>query len=419
MSTDTYRLQVLPLTEHPSAEAIAWLQATQLAFHRAAASAEQIHRWWDNAITDRVLLRAAYAPEPNRLPELVPAGTYASFDKTVNVGGGRVLHSDYIYDVTVLPTHRRRGLLRQMTAVDLVEARDRGTPLASLMTSEGAIYGRFGFGIATRNQSVEISTRGADLRLRSRRPERVEVARPSQLRQTFTDVFARFHATTRGSHDRTADYLDRLTGVHTGERRGPDPAVRAALHYDEAGQVDGYVVYTAEPDATLRVRDLVALGPDAELGLWQFLGDIDLIERLVFTRFSSTSPLTHALVDPRAVRITNDSDAVWLRILDVVAAMSARGYDHDGAVRLAVVDPLGHAQGTFEIEVTDGQGQVSPTHADPEVTIDIEGLSAGYLGLVSPLTLAAAGRVTGDRAAIARFAQLMQTDLPPYAMSDF
>ena len=52
--------------------------------------------------------------------------------------------------VSVEITHRRRGILRALIERQLREAAARGVPVAVLTASEASIYGRFGFGVATR-----------------------------------------------------------------------------------------------------------------------------------------------------------------------------------------------------------------------------------------------------------------------------
>jgi predicted N-acetyltransferase YhbS len=73
--------------------------------------------------------------------------TFRSFPTRLTVPGGEIA-ADAITDVGVASSHRRRGLLTAMMRRDLAAAVERGEPVAILIASEAAIYGRYGFGCA-------------------------------------------------------------------------------------------------------------------------------------------------------------------------------------------------------------------------------------------------------------------------------
>ena len=75
-------------------------------------------------------------------------GGSGAFPFGLSVPGGE-LPCAGITVVGVTPTHRRRGILRRMMRMHLDLAHERGEPIAALWASEGAIYGRFGFGVAS------------------------------------------------------------------------------------------------------------------------------------------------------------------------------------------------------------------------------------------------------------------------------
>src|SRR5215217_1628263 len=110
-----------------------------------------------------VYQRGAVAAHSLR-PE-VPVATYATFRKDLNIGYGRQLEAWLVTAVTVRATHRRQGLLRWMMTEDLAAAKSEGLALAALTASEGSIYGRFGFGVATFERSIKVDT-GPAFRLR-------------------------------------------------------------------------------------------------------------------------------------------------------------------------------------------------------------------------------------------------------------
>lgn len=415
-----YRFDRHPATPELTDQGRALLNAVRLGFHEPTVADEHLARWWDTARADGHRLRAAYGPvREHGLPADYPVATFTSFDQTINTGHGRLAPANFITDVTVRPTHRRRGLMRQLMIADLTEAAERGLAFATLTASEGTIYGRFGFGVATRRELIEVTT-DARFRLRERASDRVELADPRGLTAVYQQVCDAFHTQHTGSHARPAFYWPMLTGEWDWEKTGPNPDLRAALHYDPDGAVDGFAVFAfAKDKPELTVSDLVAANPAAELGLWQLLGEIDLVEKVHFTKSYAGALLPQALIDPRLVKVIGAEDVIWLRILDAAQALAVRGFDADGTLTLGVSDPLGFASGTYRLEVITGRAEVTRIEAEPEVRVDIEGLASIYFGLVSPLDLAAVGRVSGDWDAVLRFARLFRTDRQPHNLTHF
>jgi predicted acetyltransferase len=178
-----------------------------------------------------------------------------------------------------------------------------------------------------------------------------------------------------------------------------DPTVKVALHYGPDATVDGYVSYKFlgwdTTPYTMEVVDLVAASNEAYLELWQFLGAIDLVERVTWAEAPVDDPLAWALADPRCIDSSDGRDMLWLRILDVQKALEARHYPVDGSIVLEVLDPLGLTAGTYAVDATGGEAAVVRLSAEEEadLTLDVSALSSIYLGGVSPVTLAAAGRI--------------------------
>src|SRR5437867_1253982 len=74
-------------------------------------------------------------------------GVATSLDFELTVPGGQLPMAGVTW-VGVLPTHRRRGVLRELMRLQLEDLRRRGEPLAGLWASESLIYGRFGYGLS-------------------------------------------------------------------------------------------------------------------------------------------------------------------------------------------------------------------------------------------------------------------------------
>lgn len=384
----------------PDARTAKWFQAVSFGFHDGTPENEYLAKIVESyRADDRVLTGAYVSNSPGTAWHAdMPVATYATMVNTMNVGGGRLLPTHLVTAVTVRPTHRRRGLLRRMITKDLAAAKSAGLAMAALTASEATIYGRFGFGAATFTRSVEIDTRER-FGIVAPVSGMVEVADPEVLLDIAPQVFEQFHRRTTGSMGRQDAYRHRISGQWSEQKPEPDKSVRTALHYDDGGEVDGYVSYKfagwdTQP-FTMKVIDLVAGTADAYLALWQYLGSIDLVERIKFPLAAMEDPLPWAMSDRRGYTVTGDEDVLWLRVLDPVKALEARGYKTDGTLTMRLADPLGWVDGTYRLQVKGGEAAVetigNQETADVELTVNA--LGSLYLGGVSALTLAAAGEI--------------------------
>ncbi|VXC07309.1 GNAT family N-acetyltransferase [Nocardioides sp. AX2bis] len=408
-------------------------EAVGRAFLEGRGSDERHRRWVEHLVADRAVLRGVWEADPALGPgtatAAIPVATFTSFDKTLAVGDGRVLDLHMITDVTVSPAHRRRGLTRRLMTADLADAAARGLPLAALTVSEGSIYGRFGFGCATTLHQVDVDT-GPRFALRADvasglgdDPGRFAVVEPLDAWPAVQQVFAAHHAATRGSVERPQFYEPMLSGAfHHGEN-GPDRTLRAVVHLDATGAPDGYALYRplgkVDGVHALEVTDLIAPEPTVRLRLWRFLAEMDLVRLLRFPRMRVDDALAWALVEPRAVRTAGSSDMLWVRVLDVVAALEARPWYADGDVVLEVEDPLDHASGRWRLAVEDGVARVTRTDDPAGVRMTADTLGALYLGGVEVATLHAAGRLPGVAEAVRCLAALADGGPAPYCSTGF
>ncbi|WP_166136738.1 GNAT family N-acetyltransferase [Nocardioides ochotonae] len=401
-----------------------WIKAATRGFHAPRMDDTARALWLEGCRADDAVLRGAWPARPVVGPDTVPVATFAAFDKELNVGGGRLLALRMITDVTVSPTHRRRGLLRRMMTEDLRDAAARGLPVAALTATEGSIYGRFGFGAATWHQRVMVDT---DARFALRDPlgrGSVELVDPTDAWPVISAVYAQHLARVRGAVGRPHDYEPMLTARYDWEERGPDRKMWTAVHLDASGTPDGYVCYGSAGDVegrpTLQVSDLVALTPDAHLRLWRFLADVDLADQ-VKHRTALDDPLRWALVEPRVVRTTGLGDMLWVRLLDLPTALTARPWYADGELVLDVDDPLGHIAGRWRVRTRGGEARVeaAPDDAAPAVRMGADTLGAAYLGGVSVPTLHAAGRITGPAEAVETLAAMADGGPAPYCATSF
>jgi len=406
-----------------------WFQAVRRGFHEGRGSTTGHARWLEHVRTDAATLRGAWPEHDPVGSGTIPVATFTSWASSINVGGPDqpALPAHLISDVTVAPTHRRRGLLRRLMTADLADAAAAGFPIAALTVSEGSIYGRFGFGAATfvREVEVEVTSRFG---YRADVPDddgSLVLAEPAEAWKTVAGIFARFHEQTRGSVARPQFYEPWLSSAYDFHDDSTDETrQRVAVHLDAAGTPDGYAIYkVAEEEndgrGVVTIVDVAALTPAAYLRLWRLLADIDLVERVVWKKAPVEDPLYWALVEPFAVRRAHVGDYLWVRVLDVERALTARPWGTDGTAVLGVDDPLGHAAGRFRVAVVDGRAEVTRTEAEPDVTLAADTLGALYLGGVGARTLAASGRLGGSPEAVATWAAMCDAGPAPYCITGF
>lgn len=414
------RFDSVPVVDPASPAMRAWQDATRLGFGMADASDDALTHWVRDISAIDMRLDAAYAT--SALPGVTaewdaPVGTFGSACLSINAGAAPV-PALYVFDVTVRTTHRRRGVLKRLMTDALTRAHRDGIPLAALTASEATIYGRFGFGIATRRRGVTLATLPAPSWHREVEP-RMALVSPADALTIRDEVFARIHASTRGSHLRPHTYTTFLSGAWDVDKEAPVSGLRVAVHTDAEGAPDGVVSYVMnEADESAQVRDLLAVDAEAELALWQFLGSIDLVKKVTWRNLSPTSPLEWALTDPRRVTTTGVEDFTWLRVLDVPAALAARGWEADGSVEFSVTDPMGFAEGAWRVTVADHTADVTPLDA-AAVRVDVTALASLYMGLVDASTLAVAGLIEGPADGIDALARLFRTAVPPYSLTGF
>jgi predicted acetyltransferase len=416
-----YEFAILDLSDD-SAGAVArrrgWVGAVLRGFRDPRPDDELVDRWVGHYRQDRVTVRGAWLPAGEFGAGPMPVATYASLDKTLNAGR-ELLPLRMVTDVTTSAAHRRRGLLRRMIEDDLADAVAQGIPVAALTASEATIYGRWGFGPATFRRGVDVDTSPGFAFRSFTDPGRVELLEPLDAWPHVKAVFDAFHARQRGSVEWPTQYQDVHTGAYDFNGSGTNRKIRVALHLGADGQVDGFAIFLHGEKDTVRVDEMAALNPQAQLGLWSFLAAMDRVEKVSFNLFHPEDPLMWALTDLNRVKTTELEEFLWLRVLDVPRALAARPWAADGTLVLEVDDPLGHASGRYEVVTSEGAAQVVRTDAAADVRLTSETLGSLYLGGVPVLELHRAGRLDGAGEAVRRFAALADLSKPAYNLTGF
>ena len=351
-------------------------------------------------------------------------GTLRSFPTPFTVPGPAELPAAALTNVTVASTHRRRGILSEMIGRDLRAAAERGEPVGILIASEYPIYGRFGYGAAADGASYSVDR--AHVSFRSPPVGTVELVDPARLRKEAPSIYDRFRASQPGSIERTDRWWDRT--LQQVEVPGSQPwNGYQAIYVSPDGQAEGYLRYFANqewdqmrPKATLTVDELVAVTPDAYARLWRYCCEVDLVSRITAGNRSVSEPLPWLLHNGRAVRQTGRWDFLWVRMLDVPAALSARGYSSEGGVVIDIVDDLDFASGRYALEVGPDGATCTRTDRDADLTMSVGALGSVYLGGVTVSTLAAAGQVSEHGpGALARADALFQSSVTPWCATWF
>lgn len=356
--------------------------------------------------------------------------TFRSFAQELTVVGGATVPADAVTNVTVSPTHRRRGLLTRMMERDLAAAKERGDVVATLIAAEYPIYGRYGFGPATSATEWTIDVPRAGLDPRWAGPEdggRIDLVDGEDVRKLGPELHERLRRQQPGAVNRDELWWRTATGAVRFHPTFHEPF--HVVYRSAGGEVEGMAAYTVDdtwgdakqPLNTARVKWLIGVTPAAERALWHYLCSVDWV---VAVRSGWRAPddlLPHFLPDPRAAAVTTQADWLWVRILDVVRALEARTYQAAGSLVLEVADGAGLTGGRFRLEASaDGARSCAPTTESPELTLDVAELAALWLGDESAVRLAALGRVREGRAGAARQADaLLRTSRRPWCPDIF
>jgi predicted acetyltransferase len=323
--------------------------------------------------------------------------------------GGRSVPMGGIRAVGVRPEARAAGIATRLLRAVLGELHERGTPLSVLYPATQPVYRRLGWeqaGVRTRwvvpTQTIDVRERGLDV-------EPVGESARADLKRVYVQRARR----DAGLLDRDDWCWKRVFELRGKRARG--------FRIRGPQGTEGYLFAMPEVPAqgryTLALTDLVVLTPGAGRRALAFFADHRSLAGQVAWWGAPNDPLLTLLGEQRWEVARQER---WmLRLVDVAAALAARGWDAglEGELQLAVRDDiLPWNAGRFVLEVCRGRAQVRKGGRG-RLRLDVRGLAALYTGYLSPADLRLLGLLEGPDAEAAHAARLFAG--PPPWMPDF
>ncbi|MFG3115583.1 GNAT family N-acetyltransferase [Streptomyces sp. NPDC048197] len=406
--------------------------------------------WWSALEMDRNLLAMTADGRP--------VGTAGAYSFELTLPGEILAPAAGVTAVGVLPSHRRQGVLSAMMRHQLTELRARGEFLSVLLASEALIYRRFGYGPATYTQQLTVphhqsafapprargtagaSATGSDtgsvmgsVMGSDTGPDMgsdtgldagsnagsdtgsVELLRRAECGEILEEVYDRYRRAQPGALSRPHRWWD----LGAGQPPVSSAPRYVAVHRDADGIPDGYASYSVE-SGTLTVDETIATDDTVFTALARFLLGHDLVTQVVFKHVPPEHPLRWQFADFRAGQVSDDTDWLWVRLLDVPRALTARGWSTDGELVLDVDDPFLGERDRYLLTVRDGKADCVPTDRAPDLSLDISDLGSVYLGGTAPSTLVRAGHIQAHSPGAATLADaLFRAERPPHCLHWF
>ncbi len=364
---------------------------------------------WSALELDRCLLAVT--------PDGQPVGSACAYSFELTLPGEIVVPAAGVSAVGVLPTHRRQGVLSAMMRHQLADVRARGEFVSVLLATEAPIYGRFGYGPATYTRRLTVP-RGPGTFTASRAggtgSGSIELLRRDRCGEILEDVYDRYRRAQPGALSRPARWWAAGAG---------QPPISAApryvaVHRDISGRPDGYASYSLD-GGTLTVDETIATDDAVWTALARFVLEHDLVTEVAFKHVPPDHPLRWQLTDFNAAQVSHDTEWLWVRLLDIPRALTARAWPADGDLVLDVDDPFLGEHGRYLLTVQAGKAECIATDQEPDLSLDVRDLGSIYLGGTAPSTLVRAGHVKARPGAAARADALFRTERAPHCLHWF
>jgi predicted acetyltransferase len=348
-------------------------------------------------------------------------GGAGAFPFELTVPGGAAVPTAGVTVVGTFPTHRRRGVLRAMMRAQLDDVRERGEPLALLWASEDTIYGRFGYGMASAVGEVSIPKEYSAYSRPLEREGMLRIVDAEEALTLFPRVWDKVRGHTPGMYARSRNWWEfRILFEPPG---GGEEGPKRFVVLERDGRPEGYAVYRHKPkweegvsSSELQVVEAVALDGRPTAELWRYLLDIDWSAKTTAHLLPTDHPLWWLLATPRRMKL-RIGDGLWVRLVDVGEALSARTYATDGALVFDVVDDFcPWNAGRWRL----AGGRAKRTTTAPQIRCDASALGTVYLGGFTFSQLVRAGRVEElKRGAAARADAMFAAERAPWCPEIF
>ena len=319
-------------------------------------------------------------------------GGAGAFPFELSVPGGS-LPCAGITAVGVHPTHRRRGVLRAMMEAQLRDVHERGEPIAALWASEETIYGRFGYGVACWTGELKVPHEWDAFAVPLEAGGTTRFVTPEEARELLPPIYDTVRRARPGMPSRSEAWWEERH-LRLPEEEADAPRRFVVVELD--GRPLAYAIYRTRfgfdsglASSRLIVREALGATPQATAAIWRFLLDVDWMAVVEVPLVPPDHPLFLLLATPRRARYRM-GDGLWVRLVDVPAALSGRAYGDGAPLVLAVRDAMcGWNDGRWRL---DG-GACERTDEEPDLALDVSALGSAYLGAVSFTQLREALRV--------------------------
>ncbi|WP_210569892.1 GNAT family N-acetyltransferase [Streptomyces sp. GESEQ-4] len=370
--------------------------------------------WWSALEMDRCLLALTADGRP--------VGTAATHAFELTLPGETLVPAPGVTAVGVLPSHRRQGVLSAMMRHQLAGLRAGGEFLSVLLASEAPIYGRFGYGPATYTARLTVPRHKAAFAVPRARgvahasaTGSVEVLRRAECGEILEEVYDRYRRAQPGALSRP----HRWWALRAGQPPISPAPRHIAVHRDADGVPDGYASYSVE-SGTLTVDEIITTDDAVFTALARFALGHDLVSQVVFQHVPPEHPLRRQFADIRAGEVSGYMDWLWVRLLDVPRALTARGWSMDGELVLDIDDPFLGEHDRYLLTVRDGKADCVPTDRKPDLSLNIGDLGSVYLGGTAPSTLVRAGHIRAHHPGAATLADaLFRAERSPHCLHWF
>jgi predicted acetyltransferase len=309
-----------------------------------------------------------------------------------------------------------------MMRAHLDDAHERSEPMAALWASEETIYGRFGYGSAAYAGEVRIPREYVDYVAAREREGRIRIVEREEALEKFPPLWEALARARPGVFIRSPEWWALRALEDPPERRGGAGPKRFAL-LERDGEGLAYAVYRHKMDwnegvssGQVSVIEAIAGDAPALAEMWRYLLGIDWIATIASWRVPPDHPLFFVLAETRRMRYRM-GDGLWVRLVDVGAALSGRTYPEDGELVLEVRDAFcPWNEGRWRL----AGGAAERTDAEAHLALDVTVLGSAFLGGIRFAQLAQGGRVEElKRGAIERADGLFRHGLHPWCPEIF